>query len=183
MPITSLRSGYKVVTTCSPHNFKLVELYGAERAFDYHSPTCGEDIRAYTKNTLSYALDIITEARTIRQCYAAIGRGGGRYCGFELLPEDLIATMRKSIKADWAMGLEMTGLEIALPGGYYRKENPELHVWFAELLKRHSIWLGAGLIKPHPITVNKGRLPKVIEGIHAMSRKEISGKKMVYPLY
>lgn len=115
------RSGYKVVTTCSPKNFKLVETYGTERAFDYHSPTCGEDIREYTDNSLEYVLDVITEARTIRHCYSAIGRGGGRYCGFELLPDDLIATMRKSVKADWVMGLEMTGLEIDLPGGYYRK--------------------------------------------------------------
>jgi hypothetical protein len=51
-PYLTLRSGYKVITTCSPKNFKLVESYGAEKAFDYHSPTCGEDMRAYTNNTL-----------------------------------------------------------------------------------------------------------------------------------
>jgi len=44
-----------------------MEKHGAEKALDYHSPTCVEDIRAYTQNTLEYALDIITEARTIRQ--------------------------------------------------------------------------------------------------------------------
>ena len=53
-----LRSGCRVVTTCSPKSFKLVEEYGAEKAFDYSSPTRGEDVRAYAKNTLEYALDI-----------------------------------------------------------------------------------------------------------------------------
>lgn len=176
-------SGYNVVTTCSPKNFTLVESYGAEKAFDYHSPTCGEDIRAYTGNSLEYALDIITEAKTIRHCYAAIGRGGGRYCGFELLPDDLIATMRRSVKAEWVNGLEMTGLEIDLPGGYYRKANPELHAWFAELIKRYSALIAQGKLRAHPIQVNAGALERVIDGLGAMRRKEISGKKMVYPLY
>ncbi len=178
-----LRSGYRVVTTCSPKNFQLVEDYGAEKAFDYHSPTCGEDIRAYTENALEYALDIITEARTIRQCYAAIGRGGGMYIGFELLPDDLIATMRKTVKADWVIGLEATGVELELPGGYHRDENPELHVWVHAWIKRFAALYEAGKVKPHPIQVNRGGLAKVIDGIGALQRKEVSAQKLVYPLY
>ncbi|KAL8313573.1 hypothetical protein RB597_006165 [Gaeumannomyces tritici] len=122
-------SGYRVITTCSPSNFELVQECGAERAFDYHLPTCSEEIRAYTKNSLEYALDIITKARTICQYYAAIGRRSGRYVGFKLLPNDLIAAMRKTVQANWVIGLEATGLGLELPGGYYRKENPELYAW------------------------------------------------------
>lgn len=70
-----------------------------------HSSTCGEGIRAYTKNNLEYVLGIITGARTIRHCYAAIGRGGGKYCGFELLPDELLATFeslsRRTEPWDW----------------------------------------------------------------------------------
>jgi hypothetical protein len=106
-----------------------VEQYGAEKAFNYRSPPCGEEIKAHTKYTLEYALDIITEAKTIRQCHAAIGCGGGRYIGFELLPEKLIATMRISVKPTWVMGLKVTGVELELPGGYYRKAKPQLHAW------------------------------------------------------
>jgi hypothetical protein len=109
-----------------------VKSYGAEKAFDYTSPVCGEDIPAYTKNSLAYVLDIITEAKTIRHCYSAIRRGGGRYCGFELLPEELIADMRKTVRAGWVLGLEMTGQEVKLPGGYYRKANSELAIWCYE---------------------------------------------------
>jgi NADPH:quinone reductase-like Zn-dependent oxidoreductase len=178
----SRRSGYRVVTTCSPMNFDLVKKYGAEKAFDYHSPTCGQDIRAYTKNTLEYALDIITEARTIRQCYEAIGRGGGRYVGFELLPEDLMATMRKAVKPTWVMGLEVTGLELELPGGYYRKANPELHDWLHGWIKEFAALLESGRLKPHPIRVNQGGLAKVIDGLGALQRKEVSAQKLVYSL-
>jgi len=177
------RSGYRVVTTCSPKNFQLVEDYGAEKAFDYHSPTCGEEIRAYTKNSLEYALDIITEARTIRQCYAAIGRGGGRYVGFELLPEDLMATMRKTVKPTWVLGLEVIGEELDLPGGYYRKENPELHAWVQRWIRDFAALFEAGRLRPHPIQVNRGGLAKVVEGLGALQRKEVSARKLVYPLY
>ncbi|RYO85824.1 hypothetical protein DL766_001215 [Monosporascus sp. MC13-8B] len=176
-------SGYRVITTCSPKNFTMVEGYGAEKAFDYHSSTCGEDIRAYTKNSLEYVLDIITEARTIRHCYAAIGRGGGKYCGFELLPDDLLATLRKSVKADWTMGLELTGNEVDLPGGYYRAANPELHDWFVLWKERYVALYESGKVKPHPITLRQGGLDKVIDGIETMRRREISGEKIVYPLY
>lgn len=81
------------------------------------------------------------------------------------------------------MGLEMTGLEIDLPGGYYRQANPELHAWFCVLIQRYAALLAAGKIRTHPIKVNQGGLAKVIDGIGAMQRKEVSGQKMVYPLY
>lgn len=32
-----------------------------------------------------------------------------------------MATMLKTVKPTWAMGLEVTGLELELPGGFSRK--------------------------------------------------------------
>ena len=77
----------------------------------------------------------------------------------------------------------MMRLEIDLPEKYYCKVNPELHVWFAELIKRYSALIAQGKLRAHPIQVNAGGLENVIDGLGAMRRKEISGKKMVYPLY
>ncbi|WEW56048.1 hypothetical protein PRK78_001483 [Emydomyces testavorans] len=173
-------SGFKVVTTCSPRNFSLVESYGAEKAFDYNSPTCADDIRAYTKNGLRYALDVITEAKSIKLCYAAIGRTGGRYVGFELIPDDLIANMRKVVKADWVLGIRMTGLEIALPGGYGSKADPDLRVWGRGLAERMEALIHAGKIKPHRPKVNPGGIDAIIAGVERMRRREVSGEKMVY---
>jgi hypothetical protein len=115
----------------------------------------GKTYGLYTKNTLECTLDLIPEARIIRHCYAAIGRGGDRYIGFELLPEDLMATMRKAVKPTWVMGLEVAGLELELPGGYYRKANPELHAWLYGWIRRFTALLESGRLKPHPLQVNR----------------------------
>ena len=63
--INADRSGYRPIATCSPKNFNLVRSYGADNVFDYNAPDVAESIKAYTKNTLNYALDIITEVKTI----------------------------------------------------------------------------------------------------------------------
>jgi NADPH:quinone reductase-like Zn-dependent oxidoreductase len=78
------RMGARVITTCSPHSNDLVRSYGADDIFDYHEATCGEDIRALTKNALEYALDCITEENTMKICYQALGRCGGK-CTFRTL--------------------------------------------------------------------------------------------------
>ncbi len=160
-----------------------MEEYGAEKAFDYHSPTCAEDIRAYTKNSLEFALDIISAARSIRHCYAAIGRGGGKYAGMELLPADLMATMRKTVKSNWVMGPEVSGMELDLPGDYYRKANPELHIWFQGYIKRLAALYESGQLRTHPMQVKEGGLAKVIDGLGALQRKEVSASRLIYPLY
>ena len=82
-----------------------------------------------------------------------------------------MATMRKAVKPTWVMGLEVAGLELELPGRYYRKANPELHARFHGWIKRFSALLESGKLKPHPIQVNRGGLAKVIEGMGAFQRK------------
>jgi NADPH:quinone reductase-like Zn-dependent oxidoreductase len=89
-----IRSGCKVVTTCSPENFELVKAFGAAEAFDYHDPRCGEkvccrcaahflhmltgqQIREYTRNELKHALDCISEGSSPRICCDAISTQGG----------------------------------------------------------------------------------------------------------
>jgi hypothetical protein len=43
-----------------PKNFDLLKYYGAEEAWDYHSPACAADIKKYIKNSFPYTLDCIT---------------------------------------------------------------------------------------------------------------------------
>ncbi|KAI1126745.1 putative zinc-binding dehydrogenase family oxidoreductase [Nemania abortiva] len=164
-------SGYRVVTTCSPHNFELVESLGAEKAFDYKSPTCALDIRVYTSDKLKYVIDIIAEAKTLKLCYAAIGRAGGRYVGFELIPEEL-ASLRKTVKASWVLGIRMAGAEMALGKGYGHPANAELV----------GDWVRDGKIKAHPQVVHPEGLDGIIRGIEQLRRREVSGSKMVYAI-
>ena len=70
--------GVRVITTCSPRNFEMVKGYGAAVCFDYNDPQCGQEIRKATGNALEYALDCITEESTMKICYEALGRCGGK---------------------------------------------------------------------------------------------------------
>ena len=160
----------------------MVESYGAEKAFDYNSPSCAEDIRAYTKNTLQYVIDIIAEVKSIRICYGAIGRAGGRYCGFELVPEELVKNMRKTVKADWILGITMSGNKIDIGGGYGSEANPELRVFGCDLFIRLEAQIHAGRIRPHPIALQRGELSGVVTGVERMKRRDVSGEKLVYKL-
>ncbi|KAI0451516.1 hypothetical protein F5B21DRAFT_507151 [Xylaria acuta] len=56
----------------SPRKFALAEAYGAQKAFDHHDPTCAEQIRAYTEDTLDFALDCYCHASSMEFCYKAI---------------------------------------------------------------------------------------------------------------
>ncbi|KAI3317856.1 putative zinc-binding dehydrogenase family oxidoreductase [Xylariaceae sp. AK1471] len=172
-------SGYRVVTTCSPNNFELVESLGAEKAFDYKSPTCAQDIRSYTNDKLKYAMDIIAEAKTLKLCYAAIGRAGGRYVGFELIPDEL-ASLRKTVRASWVLGIRMTGAEIALGKGYGHAADAELYDWGCDLSRRVGEWVREGKIKAHPQVVHQDGLDGIVGGIERLRRREVSGVKLVY---
>lgn len=81
------------------------------------------------------------------------------------------------------MGLELTRNEVDLPEGYYRATNLQLHEWFVLWKERYVALYESGKVKPHPVTLRQGGLEKIIDGIETMRRREISGDKIVYPLY
>ena len=72
------RCGLHVIATCSPRSQELVRSFGADVCFDYNDPECGPKIREFTGNALDYALDCITEPQTMKICYQALGRCGGK---------------------------------------------------------------------------------------------------------
>lgn len=72
------RCGVNVITTCSAGSMAMVESYGADKCFDYNEASCGEDIRSFTGNALDYALDCITTESSVKICYRALGRCGGK---------------------------------------------------------------------------------------------------------
>ncbi|OBT56751.1 hypothetical protein VE04_03927 [Pseudogymnoascus sp. 24MN13] len=93
--------GFHVLTTCSPRNFKLAKSFGAHETFDYKSSGCAADIRAHCDNALEYAVDCVAEDSTMKFCYAAIGRAGGKYTALNPF-NDTLAT-RKVIQPDWIL--------------------------------------------------------------------------------
>jgi NADPH:quinone reductase-like Zn-dependent oxidoreductase len=172
------RAGLRPIATCSPSNFALVLGFGAEKVFDYRSPDCAREIRAYTRNGLAYALDCVSESDSAQLCYGAIGRAGGRYCGLEPVRQ-AVAAARPSIRASWLMVLTMFGRRVALDGEYAREASPADRALSANIFAATQTLLDAGRIKSHPVKVLDGRWAGVFQGVDMIRTGAVSGQKLV----
>jgi NADPH:quinone reductase-like Zn-dependent oxidoreductase len=154
-----------------------VKSFGAEQTFDYSQPSCAADIKSFTKNSLKYVLDCITDVESVQLCHAAIGRAGGRYSCLELPPQHLLN--RKAVKVDFVMPLKIFGKRIALGGGYERaacqstlKAGVELIIAFQNLLDR-------GQIRCHPQRILSPGFDGILEGLDFLRRGQVSGEKLI----
>ncbi|RLL96037.1 hypothetical protein CFD26_105477 [Aspergillus turcosus] len=171
-------AGYRAIATCSPRNADLVRSYGAEAVFDYRSETCATDIREYTKNTLRYVLDCITEPATVELCLKSIGRAGGKYCALEAFSDEL--RTRKAVSMEWILALSIFGKRIALDKGYGREAAPEHRVLGRKMFEEVEQLLQNGQLRAHPVRVMPGGLEAVPEGLALLKGKKVSGQKLVY---
>ena len=152
--------------------------YGAEAAFDYHSPTCAADIKAYTRQSLSYVLDIITDAKSQAVCYAALCRGGGVYTALEA-PGEAFNTRKRTVKVDFVVGLCALGGEVALPGEYYRPADPTSREHAGEFFDEMQTMVEEGKIRPHPHRMLSPTWHGVLKGIEESEKGKISGERLV----
>ena len=172
--------GHKPIAVCSPKNYELVRSYGAVEVFDYHSPTCAADIRAYTRNSLAYIVDPIVEAKTMQLCYAAMGRAGGKYCALEAYSEELCT--RKVIKPDLVIGMRCFGRKVALDFGYESEADPHSRALGIEWRDEVQKLLDEGRLKAHPIKALPGRYEGIMKGLEMLRTKQVSGHKLVVQL-
>ena len=161
------------LAVCSSKSADLALSYGAERAFDYTAPACDVPIKRYTRGRLNRVLDIIADAASIKLCYGAMGRLGGRYVGLELLPES--RPKKKLIRASWVLGQTVFGKELRLGGGYEWTAMPSHRElgrrWFNEV---QELWF-KGVIKPHPVVVEPQRgLERALDGIDRLRRGAVA---------
>ncbi|KAI0376192.1 GroES-like protein [Hypomontagnella monticulosa] len=174
-------AGLRPIATCSPSNFDLALRFGAEKVFDYHSPTCAADIRTYTHNTLAYALDCVSLAETTQLCYGAIGRAGGRYVSLEPFRE-AITSARPTVEASWLMVLTIFGSKVALDGVYGRDANPADRAFGAKIFAAVQSFLDCGLMNAHPVKKMPGGWAGVIKGVDIIRDQTLSGYKLVYSI-
>ncbi|TVY41053.1 Trans-enoyl reductase [Lachnellula occidentalis] len=174
-------SGLVPVCTCSPQNFAMVKALGAAEAFDYHKPSCGDDICKYTAGTLAYAYDCITDVASMRICYKALGSGGGKYMGLDPFP--LRAHTRRDVKPDWTITFTMFNKPLNLGRPFYRPARPKDRAfaegWYENTQPLVDI---PGLIKPHPVDLGSGGLQGVVRGLARMRKGDVSGVKLIYTL-
>ncbi|TLD19583.1 hypothetical protein PspLS_09588 [Pyricularia sp. CBS 133598] len=174
-------SGMIVIGTCSPNNFDLVRSYGADVVFDYNSKACIDDIKSYTKNSLKFALDCISEVDTMTFCYTCLGRTGGKYTRLEPFP-DILHTRKQTVTPDWVLGPTMHGKPINWPPPFERDADAEVREFAKEWFATAQRLLYNGKIRPHPVKVLEQGFGSIRDGLQMLEKKAISGKKLVVPL-
>ncbi|KAH9904343.1 GroES-like protein [Xylariomycetidae sp. FL2044] len=173
-------AGFRSIATASPGNFDLCLRYGAEKVFDYRSPTCAADIRAYTSNELEYAFDCIAEAETTQLCYGAIGRAGGRYVTLEPFRDSVVKARSLTIEPSWFMATQIFGEDIAMDGVYARTANLEDRAFGTEAFHVFQTLLDRGLVSSHPVKSMPGGWEGVMKGVTSMRSAPPSGFKLAY---
>ena len=173
-----LRSGLSPITTCSPRNFELVQSYGATAVFDYHQETCADDIRKYTRNSLKFVLDCISEPETMKFCYKCIGRSGGKYTAMEPFPE-FLHTRPNTVVPSWVLGPMVLGKRLDWPEPFGREENEEYRKFGFEWYGLVQELLNGGKLKTHPIKIIGDRLGDALGGLELLRERKVSGQKLI----
>ncbi|KAL9103463.1 MAG: hypothetical protein Q9163_001491 [Psora crenata] len=176
-------SGLTVITTCSPRNNDLVKRLGADAVFDHNDVDCGQNIRAYTSNTLMYALDCISQGSSVNICANALSTLGGpknysSLLGVSEFPRRDVEQM--TTLAYSAIGEEMSFQRKAgvippkIPAKVEDARFMEVFIPIAEALLAH------GKIKAHPPRVREAGLRGILDGLQDMREGKVSGEKLVY---
>lgn len=176
--------GYKVVTTCSPHNFDLVKSYGAVAAYDYHSPSALSEIKAAYPN-INRAFDGISLPESMNFCSSVVEKApdGGKVV---VLLDPRKAETKPNVEIILIMMYTVFGLpfELLKPVGRYlglaRGEKPEdrealvkFYAMLPELTKT---------VKAPPIQSISGGFEGLFEALELLRSKKVSGKKLVVNL-
>lgn len=171
-------SGYSPIATCSPRNFDLCKQYGADAVFDYNNKSCGEEIKAYTKNALKHVLDVITDGTSQIICHKALGRSGGVYTALEL-PSDEMNTRKRTVKLDMVVGLCALGKEVALAEGYEREANPLWREHVGDFFGKMQPFIDSGSLRPHPQKRLQDGFEGILKGVDMLRNRQTSGEKLI----
>jgi NADPH:quinone reductase-like Zn-dependent oxidoreductase len=193
------RSGYTVVTTCSPRNFDLVKSLGADAVYDYvcifsgrpfvgvglswmnanrpqRDPNCAAEIHKFTNGKLSFVLDCISSDVTAAVCAGAIGSAGGKY-------SCLIRPLPKMPRDDVTTQLTFAYTGVGEPFSKGTTEFPaveEDYEFQKNFWNLAEVLLAEGKLKAHPPNVRGGGLKGIPEGLQLMREDKVSGQKLVY---
>ncbi|KAL2810743.1 putative enoyl reductase [Aspergillus granulosus] len=175
------RIGFTPITTCSPHSSTRLKSLGAEKTFDYASPTCGSEIHSYTRNNLRYALDCISTTASMKTCYEAIGSpGGGKYLALDPFP--LHTHTRRSIMPEWLFLFTQFGKPIAWKRPYDFPARPRDREVAGRWYRVAEKLLEEKLIRPPEYREEASGLQGVCDGLDQMRKGMAGGVKLVYPV-
>jgi hypothetical protein len=185
------RAGYRVLTTCSPSSFSFVTSLGAEKAFDYTDPECGNAINAYTGNALMNIFDTVAVPSSARLCAQAFSSDLPRSQGTQEpqrarygsvapvgIPRPdtdvesavvLMYTIFNEAFSKWGMEFPAT------------KEDFESARVFFDLVERLLQEEDEGKrLRTHPEKVGEEGLKGVLDGLLALKEGRVRSQKLVY---
>lgn len=175
-------SGFTVVTTCSPHNFEYVKSLGADAAFNYNSPTCSKDVKEYTKDSVKYAFDCISEGDSPKITISAMSSTGGVYSTLLPVPEDQVKKINPKVEYKTTLAYTAFGEDFKLGAPFKAKpEDLEFGKMFWELSRE---LLESRKLRVHRPSINKyGKgLEGALKGMDALRQGKVSGEKLVFTI-
>ncbi|ROV99439.1 hypothetical protein VMCG_06347 [Cytospora schulzeri] len=179
------QSGFRVLTTASPHNFDYLKSLGADAVFDYHTPAdeLAAEVRAYTDNKLTLAWDCSPTAESARLCALAMSDSlEGAYGSLIPVPSDVIrAANPKVVKSGFTMGYSAFGEDFSR-GGRAFAAKPEDAAFAAKFWDLSRDLLAQGKVKVARFELDRGSkgLEGVITGLEDLREGKVSGTKLVY---
>jgi NADPH:quinone reductase-like Zn-dependent oxidoreductase len=175
------RSGFEVITTCSPRNFDYVKELGADKVFDTYSPDLGAQIRAYTNDKLYYAWDCVGGPDASSVCCDALASSapdGQKLRLGKILPIE--SRPRDDVTYTFSLGYTAWGKEIPSFNGESIPAKPEHYEFTVKWLQFSEKLLAEKKWKPHRQEVREGGLEGVLQGLKDMKDGKVSGVKLVY---
>ncbi|EGX88219.1 alcohol dehydrogenase, putative [Cordyceps militaris CM01] len=139
-------SGFTPIACCSLESAGRAKHLGAAATFDYQSATCGRDIREYTNDSLTYAIDCISESTSMSLCYEAIGSTGGRYVSLDPFP--IRGCVRRSIVPAWICSYTQFGQPISWNPPYNLDERPGDYSKHGKAVLVPSVGVHTAMIMP-----------------------------------
>ncbi|KAF9646177.1 GroES-like protein [Thelephora ganbajun] len=169
-------SGYKVITTASKRNHKLVKSFGADLAFDYNDPDVVKNIKEATNGSIRLVYDTISEDYTYPLILGSITEEKSAKISVLHKPDPETVEKRQDIR--W---LE-TFIYTAYGPTVNTKNNEEERAVLSKFLWEKLPGLVRGGLKPNVIKEFDGGLDNVGVALDYLAQGKASGEKIVYTL-
>ena len=165
-------AGYKVLTTCSPHNFDFVKSLGADAVYNYKDSDCAK----HTNDSLKYVWDTISLESSAKICSEALSSdpSGTRY-------GSILAVKLPRDGVEQNMTFMYTIFNDAFKKGPNEYPASREDFEFAkQVFEITEKLLAEGKLKTHTEEVRPGGLEGVLKGLQDLKNEKVSGAKLVY---